>query len=115
MIEIQEFNDYDGFFVKCPCCAKNIGREFDGESTYGDFQICDNLLFIGTDVGFEICDKRVKTNLGIPLDEDINEYLEKHDETVFSLTSRIDLPGSIRIDTFAPSPTHFAVYYGFVK
>ena len=64
MIEIQEFNDYDGFFVKCPCCAKNIGREFDGESTYGDFQICDNLLFIGTDVGFEICDKRVKTNLG---------------------------------------------------
>ena len=115
MIQIKEIYDYDESFFKCPFCDKEIGPEFDGDSTYGDIQICDHLLFLGTDAGFEICNNRVKKNLDIPLDEKINEYLEKYDETVFSLTSRIDLPGSIRIDTFAPSPSHLGVYYGFAK
>ena len=84
-------------------------------------QTCEHTLFVAINEGFEFCDKRVKENLGIPFDEDINKYVEKFvgdpdsDEDIDSITNRIDLPGYIKIYAYTGSDHGIDVYYGFME
>ena len=114
-IKVKKIYDYDKHYINCPFCEKEIGPEFDGDSTYGDIQTCEHTLFIAVNEGFEFCDKRVKENLSIPLDEDINKYVEKFVGDPDSITNRIDLPGYIKIYTYTGSDHGIGVYYGFME
>ena len=109
-IEIRE--QFDGGKLNCPVCNEQI---YDEENVNERF--CNHTLFIATsEGGFEYCDDRVKNNLNIPLDEDINEYVEnKLELEINELTNKISIPNSFKIVICTPAPGMLEVYYGYVE
>ena len=109
-IEIKEQSDEGK--LNCPVCNKKI---YDEESVSETF--CNHTLFIATNEGgFEFCDDRVKNDLNIPLNEDINEYIENNLELdVNELTNKISIPNSIKIIINTTSPSMLELYYGYME
>jgi len=106
---IEKINEDE---LNCPVCGEKI---YDEQSINENY--CSHTLFIATsDGGFEFCDERVKANLNIPFDVEINEYISNNIETgVSELTDKISIPNSIKIIIYEPSPGMLEVYYGYVE
>lgn len=100
-----ESNGLFGQNVYCPKCGTLV-HEVDGdESTLNK---CDHLVFIATDVGFEIASKELIDAYENQEEDDAGEV-----PTIDEFTSKLDIVDGIKFAIYAPAPSFFGVYIGF--
>lgn len=95
-------------FVACPG-ADDPDWQFDPESG-----VCGHTLFVATDHGFSYRSRIYNAHMGLPDDQDPEPCLGDGDASnLDAYTSRVGIPGAVKIAAYAPAPSFFGVYYGF--
>lgn len=102
--------------VVCPFCgfvcypgADDEEWQFDRETS-----VCDHTLFVATDYGFEYRSHVYNAHMGFPDNQDAeprlpDEYAANYD----AFTSRVAIPGAVKISAYTPAPSFMGIYYGF--
>lgn len=115
MIEVVEQSEWEP--VVCPFCgfvaypgAEEKGWEFDPQTC-----VCRHLLFVATDYGFSYRSSVFNAHMGLTDDKDSEPRLSLEEASnIDAYTSRVCIPGAIKVAAYTPAPSFFGIYYGFV-
>jgi len=111
-IEVREVNDFFDEPPHCPFCkAQVIEPKDDGFDS--DFKPCPHLLFYAQDDGWEHLSEHAKQEfirLGVMAEDE--SLIDPH-ASIDEITSRIEIPGSIKLATYMSPPSMHGAYLGF--
>lgn len=99
----------DDLPLNCPFCgAKAIDYESTSDPTA---DLCEHVLFLAHDQGFELRTDRFNTLMKIEGSED--EEVELGDQGYDGFTDRLELADAIKFAIYTPAPSFFGAYIGF--
>ncbi len=76
--------------------------------------MCEHTLFVASDSGFDFRSPAYNAHVGFPDNQDAEPGLQDEDFANYdAFTSRLAIPGSIKIAAYTPSPSFMGIYYGF--
>ncbi|NKI35140.1 hypothetical protein HFP89_08170 [Wenzhouxiangella sp. XN79A] len=111
-IEVREVDDFFDEPPHCPFCGvQTIEPSEDGCDM--DLHACPHLLFYASDGGWEHLSDRARqefVRLGV-MAEGASE--DEIDESIDEITSRIEIPGAIKLATYMGPPSLFGAYLGY--
>ena len=112
---ITEKDTTDGS-IACPFCGKEIipSEELidDSDWSFDSGEVCEHTLFVVTsEGGFEYRSSLFNSHMNLPDDDDQDPSPTDEDVSVDELTSRVSLPGAVKICNRDPL---WQLYVGFV-
>lgn len=106
-IQRVELSCYD-HDIHCPFCGTNVFKE-DSEDPCNP-ELCNHVLFVATDEGFEYMSSDYKRKMGLENDAD---FLSPEDMSIDEFTNQFPSSEAIKLAVYIPAPSMFGVYYGF--
>jgi hypothetical protein len=104
--------------VRCPFCGFVTNPGY-GEGTEGwqfdpETCVCEHTLFVATDSGFEYRSRTFNEHMGLLDDQElVSSRVEGNTTGYDGMTSRVSIPGSVKIAQYEPGASFSGLYHGF--
>lgn len=99
--------------VVCPFC-KQLIQTLDDTEGFSDYNLCEHVIYLAHDEGFEFRTNEVNKQLKIDPKEDGLEIQFPDDICGFDrFTDLLEIEGGIKIATYEDSPNPEGIYFGF--
>lgn len=111
-IVVREVEDFFDEPPHCPFCNAQVIEPKDDGFDY-EFKPCPHLLFLASDDGWEHLSERAKAEfvrIGVMAED---ESLTDPASSIDEITSRIEIPGAVKLATYLPPPNFHGAYLGF--